>query len=111
MSLYENIHALRKKDETSKVGMNYTSEENQKIMEMAEQGIPCTDIARTFKRTTNAIRTRIAILAAHRMSLHNLTLEEASRKYHIGKGLLSKWYSIQCDNDRRRRQWFRDAVQ
>lgn len=110
MSLYQNIHAMRKQPETARVGLNYRREDDSKILEMASQGIPHPDIAKDQKRTTNAIRTRIAILVAHIMKQYDMSLDEASRTYHINKALLSKWYSIQCEKDATMRQWIRDSV-
>ena len=109
-TLHENIQELRKKPETARVGLHYSREDNVRILHMASQGIPFNEIAKAHKRTTAAIRTRIAILVADIMRKTRMTLKEASEKYHISPQVLSKWYHEQCDKDIQKTKWFRDAV-
>ena len=88
-TLYENIHALRQKPETCKVGLHYTSQSDVDIMREAELGTPIADIAKTQKRTPRAIQIRIINLALDIMKKRNLSLEDISRMYHIKITLLS----------------------
>ena len=109
-TLHENIQELRKKPETSRVGLHYSRKDNARILHMASQGVPFNEIAKAHKRTTAAIRTRIAILVADIMRNTQLTLKEASEKYHISVQVLSKWYHEQCEKDLQKTKWVRDAV-
>ncbi len=108
-TLYENIHALRKKPETSKVVLLYSCENDVYIMQEAEKGTPIDDIAKTQKRTPRAIQLRIIHIALKIMRRDNLSLEQISRKYNIKLTVLSRHYQRLCEKNRATIDFMRNA--
>lgn len=98
-TLYENIHALRQKPETCKVGLHYNSDSDMNIMKEAELGTPIEEIAKTQKRTPRAIKIRIINIALQVMKQRNLSLEDISRMYHINIKMLSRHYQRMIERE------------
>lgn len=109
-TLYENIHALRQKPATSKVGLHYDSYDDVYIMDEAERGTPIEEIAKVQKRTPRAIQLRIIFIALDIMKQRNMSLEEISRRYHIKLTLLSRHYQRACEKERHTNQFIRNAT-
>lgn len=101
-TIYENIHALRQKPETCKLGLHYSNASDAEIMKAAEQDIPLEEIAKAQKRTPRAIQIRIINIALAMMKQYNhLSLEDLSRRYHIKLSLLSRHYQRMCEREQR----------
>lgn len=101
-TIYENIHALRQKPATCKLGLHYSGESDMEIMLAAEQDIPLEEIAKIQKRTPRAIQIRIINIALAMMKQYdNLSLEDLSKKYHIKLSLLSRHYQRMCEREQR----------
>lgn len=109
-TIYENIHALRQKPETCKLGLKYCSESDAEIMVAAEQGTPIHEIAKAQKRTPRAIQIRIINIALGLMKRYNLSLEDVSRRFHINPTLLSRHYQRMVEKEHHVRSFVRNAV-
>lgn len=108
-SLYENVQELRKKPATAYVGMRYSKADDKEIMQQAADGVSIDEIARSQKRTIQAIRNRIAILALRMMKEHGLALEDISRMYNINMILLTRIYQRECEKEAWVTRMIRDA--
>lgn len=110
-TLYENIHALRQKPDTSNVGLHYTDKGNMDIMKAAEQGTPIEEIAKAHKRTPRAIHLRIITIALEIMKQRDLSLEDISRMYHLKLTTLSRHYQRMCEREQKKVSFIRNACQ
>lgn len=98
-TLYENVQALRKQPATSSVGDRYMTENDKTIIKDALDGVPIDEIAKKQKRTISAVRVRIFMHAIEHMKLHNCSLEDVSRIYHVKLSLLSTYYQRVCEKE------------
>lgn len=109
-TIYENIHALRQKPATSKLGLHYSPDDDAYIMDEAERGTPIEEIAKVQKRTPRAIQLRIIFIAIDLIKQRNMSLEEVSRKYHIKLTLLSRHYQRACEKKMHTNDFIRKTV-
>lgn len=108
-TLYENIHALRKKPATSRVGLHYADENDEYIMKEAANGTSIEEIAKVQRRTPRAIQTRIIMNAIKLMQLRNLSLQDVSNMYNVKITLLSRHYQRVCEREREITKLIRDT--
>lgn len=92
MSLYENVQAARKRPETARVGLRYSAQDDQTMLQQSADGVPLERIALSQKRTTRAIQHRIAMLVVKIIMDEGMTLKEASQMYNVNIVLLSRTY-------------------
>lgn len=111
-TIYENIHALRQKPATCKLGLHYSRQSDMEIMQAAERDVPVAEIAKAQKRTPRAIQIRIINIALAIMEQHDdLSLEDISRKYHIKMSLLSRHYQRLCERKHHTLSLIKHAVE
>ena len=79
MSLYANVKSLREKPETSRVGMKWTSKEDDKLMQRVKEGMEIDDIALKHSRTSGSIRSRILQKSCDMIRDDNMSIEDVSR--------------------------------
>lgn len=108
-TLYENIQALRLKPPTARVGDHYKLDEDNDILAEAANGTPFNDIAKKYKRTTRAIRTRVVMYAVQMMQSHDLTVEQVSYFYNLKPFLVARYYQRVCKEKQKVQQTIRDA--
>ena len=57
----ENMKKLRENPDTSRAGLKWDDDEDNKVITKIKNGIDINDIAKELKRTVNSIKTRIVM--------------------------------------------------
>lgn len=109
-TIYENIHALRQKPPTSKVGLHYSPQDDVYIMDEAKRGTPIQEIAKVQKRTPRAIQIRVIFIALDFMKQHNMSLEEVSRMFNVKLTLLSRYHQRAYEKKMQTTDFIKNAI-
>jgi hypothetical protein len=74
----EMLKTQRQNQETSRAGLKWESDEDDKLLTMVSQGISLMDIAKSLQRTEGSIKTRLIVYALSKMEKENLSLEQVA---------------------------------
>jgi len=83
-SAYKDIlKAQREVEATSRAGLKWEKDEDEKLIKMVQDKVDLADIAKSFKRTEGSIRTRLILSSVRKMEIDNLSLQEAANLFFI----------------------------
>ena len=74
----EMLKSQRQNQETSRAGLKWESDEDDKLLTMVSQGVSLMDIAKSLQRTEGSIKTRLIVYALSKMEKENLSLEQVA---------------------------------
>jgi len=74
----EMLKTQRQNQETSRAGLKWESDEDDKLLTMVSQGVSLVDIAKSLQRTEGSIKTRLIVYALNKMEKENLSLEQVA---------------------------------
>ena len=84
---YRNQERLRKQrenPETSRHGLKWDDDEDTSLLDKINQGLSVEDVAKEFKRTAGAIKTRLIVKALTYIDEHSdKSIEDAADEYGI----------------------------
>lgn len=84
ISAYKEIlKAQREVEATSRAGLRWERDEDEKLMKMVSDKIDLAEIAKSFKRTEGSIRTRLILTSVRKMENDNLSLQDAANLVSI----------------------------
>jgi hypothetical protein len=83
MTTPNRLSVLREDPKTSRVGTNWTPDEDTSLFDQVKQGMDYEKIALEHQRTTNSVKTRVVELYLKKIANKELTLEEASEAVHL----------------------------
>jgi hypothetical protein len=83
MSFHKNIEKLRDQTETSRVGVKWTEEEDESLMDDVHKKLDINDIAKKHQRTVVGIKCRILGNSLRIMEEENITFEDVSEIFHL----------------------------
>jgi|694.fasta_scaffold150941_2 hypothetical protein len=83
MSFHKNIEKLRDQTETSRVGVKWTEEEDESLMDDVHKKLDINDIAKKHQRTVVGIKCRILGNSLRIMEEENITFEDVSELFHL----------------------------
>jgi hypothetical protein len=81
--MHANTISIRDHPETARVGIKWTTDEDEQLMQAAFDGLHVNDIAKTHQRTVSGVKSRLMTNALNMMSERNLTLQEVAKQLHI----------------------------
>ena len=85
-SAYKDIlKAQREVEATSRAGLKWDQDEDEKLMTMVKDKIDLAEIAKSFKRTEGSIRTRLILSSVKKMKNDNLSLQDAANLFFISE--------------------------
>jgi lipase chaperone LimK len=83
MSFHKNIEKLRDQTETSRVGVKWTEEEDESLMDDIHKKLDINDIAKKHQRTAVGIKCRILGNSLRIMEEENISFEDVSELFHL----------------------------
>lgn len=83
MSCNENCKNLRNNDETSKVGLKWSIEDDNSVKQSAISKMNIDDIAKLHKRTLSAVKSRILLHAVDYMKNEDKSIEDAALYFNV----------------------------
>lgn len=81
----EMLKLQRQNAETSRAGLKWESDEDERLMTQVKQGVSLSDIAKNLQRTEGSIKTRLIIYAIKRMEDDGLSIADASREANVSQ--------------------------
>jgi hypothetical protein len=74
----EMLKNQRQNTETSRAGLKWESDEDDKLLKLVSEGLGLADIAKSLQRTEGSIKTRLTVYAINKMERENLSLEQVA---------------------------------
>lgn len=79
----EMLKEQRQNLETSRAGLMWEAEEENKLLEMVVNNVSLSDIAKDLQRTEGSIKTRLLSLICNLIDSQSLNEDDACSKYHL----------------------------
>jgi len=81
--MYGHLKKLREKEETSRVGTAWTTEEEEKLINSIKENKQLADIAVEHKRTATGIRCRVMSIAVRMLKTEGKSIDYVSTLLHL----------------------------
>jgi putative sterol carrier protein len=75
----EMLKTQRLNSETSRAGLKWESDEDDKLLTMVSNNVSPVEIAKSLQRTEGSIKTRLIVYALGKMDKENLSLEQVAQ--------------------------------
>lgn len=74
----EKLKIQRQNIETSRAGLKWESDEDDRLLNMISNGNSFSDIAKILQRSEGSIKTRLTVYALNKMDKENMSLKQAA---------------------------------
>jgi len=74
----EMLKSQRQNTETSRAGLKWEQDEDDRLLKMLQEGVTLADIAKSLQRTEGSIKTRLTVYAINKMEKENMSLEQVA---------------------------------
>jgi transposase len=105
----EMLKTQRQNTETSRAGLKWESDEDDKLLKMVSEGVSLTDIAKSLQRTEGSIKTRLTVYAINKMERENLSLEQVAELVNISDKDILDYQERQAIREERKQKRVKSA--
>jgi transposase len=105
----EMLKTQRQNTETSRAGLKWESDEDDKLLKMVSEGVSLTDIAKSLQRTEGSIKTRLTVYAINKMERENLSLEQVAQLVNISDKDILDYQERQAIREERKQKRVKSA--
>ena len=74
----EMLKSQRQNAETSRAGLKWEQDEDDRLLKMLREGVSLSEIAKSLQRTEGSIKTRLTVYAINKMEKENMSLEQVA---------------------------------
>jgi hypothetical protein len=100
----EMLKNQRQNAETSRAGLKWEQDEDNKLLNMLSEGIGLTDIAKTLQRTEGSIKTRLTVYAISKMEKENMSLEQVAQLVGLSEKEITDYQERKALRDEKRQK-------
>jgi transposase len=105
----EMLKTQRQNTETSRAGLKWESDEDDKLLKMVSEGVSLADIAKSLQRTEGSIKTRLTVYAINKMERENLSLEQVAQLVNISDKDILDYQERQAIREERKQKRVKSA--
>lgn len=100
----EMLKAQRENEETSRAGLKWESDEDDKLMRMVNGSLPMSEIAKTLQRTEGSIKTRLVLRAIEKMEKDNTPIETVSKMMKVSETDITEYVERKALRDEKKQR-------
>jgi hypothetical protein len=89
----------RQNAETSRAGLKWDPDEDDRMLSLLSEGRSHVDIARSLQRTEGSIKTRLIIYALNKMEKESLSLEQAAEMVSLDQADITAYQDKKHDRE------------
>ena len=98
----EMLKNQRQNAETSRAGLKWEQDEDERLLKMLSDGVSLADIAKTLQRTDGSIKTRLTVYAINKMEKENMSLAQVSELVGLTEKDITDYQERKALRDERR---------
>ena len=100
----EMLKIQRQNTETSRAGLKWEPDEDDRLLNMLSEGTSLADIAKSLQRTEGSIKTRLTVYAINKMEKENMTIEQVSELVGLTDKDITDYQDRKAMRDERRQK-------
>ncbi len=100
----EMLKTQRQNSETSRAGLKWESDEDDKLLKMVSEGVSLADIAKSLQRTEGSIKTRLTVYAINKMERENLSLHQVAELVKLSDKDITDYQERQAIREERKQK-------
>lgn len=100
----EMLKNQRQNTETSRAGLKWEQEEDDRLLKMLSEGTSLAEIAKSLQRTEGSIKTRLTIYAINKMEKENMSVEQVSQLVGLNEKDIIDYQERKAIRDERRQK-------
>ena len=101
----ENMKKLRENPDTSRAGLKWDDDEDNKVITKIKSGIDINDIAKELKRTVNSIKTRIVMQGIKEIEENKRTKNDVFKELKITDTDIKEYKEKKLQRDEQQKQY------
>jgi repressor of nif and glnA expression len=101
----ENMKKLRENPDTSRAGLKWDEEEDNKVITKIKKGIDINEIAKELKRTVNSIKTRIVMQGIKEIEENKRTKNDVFKELKITDTDIKEYKEKKVQRDEQQKQY------
>lgn len=98
----EMLKAQRENSETSRAGLKWDLDEDERMLSMVRSGQTTDEVAKVLQRTPGSIHTRLIINAINKMNNENASLSEAAKYACIDDNDVTEYLNKKAQRDNKK---------
>jgi hypothetical protein len=100
----EKLRILRQTIETSRAGLKWESDEDDRLLYMVSNGNSFSDIAKILQRSEGSIKTHLTLYALNKMEKENMSLEQVVDLVKLSEKDITDFQERQSLREERKQQ-------
>jgi hypothetical protein len=100
----EMLKTQRLNSETSRAGLKWESDEDDKLLTMVSDNVSPLEIAKSLQRTEGSIKTRLIVYALGKMDKENLSLEQVAQLVKLDSKDVTEYQERQAIREERKQK-------
>lgn len=101
----ENMKKLRENPDTSRAGLKWDDDEDNKVITKIKNGIDINDIAKELKRTVNSIKTRIVMQGIKEIEENKKVKNDVFKELKITDTDIKEYKEKKLQRDEQQKQY------
>tara|TARA_B000000475_G_scaffold272118_1_gene271975 strand:+ start:6094 stop:6534 length:441 start_codon:yes stop_codon:yes gene_type:complete len=101
----ENMKKLRENPDTSRAGLKWDEDEDNKVITKIKNGIDINDIAKELKRTVNSIKTRIVMQGIKEIEENKKAKNDVFKELKITDTDIKEYKEKKLQRDEQQKQY------
>jgi len=101
----ENMKKLRENPDTSRAGLKWDDDEDNKVITKIKNGIDINDIAKELKRTVNSIKTRIVMQGIKEIEENKKAKNDVFKELKITDTDIKEYKEKKLQRDEQQKQY------
>ena len=98
----EMLKNQRQNAETSRAGLKWEQDEDDRLLKMLSEGTCLADIAKSLQRTEGSIKTRLTVYAINKMEKENMSIEQVTQLVGLSEKDITDYQDRKAIRDERR---------